>query len=189
MSMHRSHLHIAIPLFVLSAGCNEPKPVACNGSSSFGPQGQTGLDITGTSNAVPAGPGNPYCPPITVNADDLYYLFVNNYTTSSTGFEFLFGGTAQLDCGLPIGLGIGNWDGAPELLIVPSPATGEAWVSGAERVEAVDLFDGAGRVVLHSITDKAARVRLDLDHLSPGTYVVRVTAKNKAPRFGKLVVE
>lgn len=165
------------------------QPAACNGSSSFGPLGATGLGIAGTSNAVPAGPGNPYCPPITVNADDLYYLFINNYTTSSTGYEFVLGGTAQLDCGLPIGMGIGTTAGTEHLTLSPAPTNGDLWLDDAVGVDVVEVIDGAGRVVVRTINNGSARMHLDLHQLSTGLYTVRASGRDQAMRFGRVVVE
>ena len=87
-----------------SGFCNtftsQTSPDVCNGSSSMGASGETGLDPTGTSNSVPAGPGNPYCPVLNVNAGDDYFLLVNNFSTSSSGFNLTIGGTALLDCSI-----------------------------------------------------------------------------------------
>ncbi|HRH65060.1 MAG TPA: T9SS type A sorting domain-containing protein [Bacteroidia bacterium] len=87
-----------------SGFCNtftsQTSPDMCNGSSSTGPSGETGLDPSGTSTSVSAGPGNPFCPVLNVNAGDEYFLLVNNFTTSSSGFILNLGGSAVLDCNI-----------------------------------------------------------------------------------------
>ncbi len=164
-------------------------PAACNGSSSYGPLGETGLDVSGTSNAVPAGPGNPYCPVLNVVADDLYYLFVNNYTTSSTGFDFVLGGTATLDCGLPISTGTGQLLSPSRIRISPSPTRGDVWLEGTEGSTEVVAMDAAGRPVLRVRSPGGDRMHLDLQHLAPGVYGIHVLAHGAHIGLGRVVVQ
>ncbi|MCX6258506.1 MAG: SprB repeat-containing protein [Bacteroidia bacterium] len=73
-------------------------PMVCNATSTTGCDGSTGLSNAGVSNAVPPGPGNPYCPIMNVNAGDTLFILINNFSASNTGFYFTVGGTAVLDC-------------------------------------------------------------------------------------------
>lgn len=164
-------------------------PVACNGSSSYGPLGETGLDASGTSNAVPAGPGNPYCPVLNVVADELYYLFVNNYTTSSTGFDFVLGGTAGLDCGLPIGMGITQQGSAARLRIAPSPTSSEAWLDCGSAFNEVLVTDAAGRIVQRILPLSSQRLQLDLRELAPGVYGFHIFSHGMPLGSGRVVVQ
>ncbi|MFM2284833.1 MAG: hypothetical protein RLZZ543_330 [Bacteroidota bacterium] len=72
--------------------------IACNASSSMGPQGQTGIDVTGVNSSEPAGPGNAFSAPFPVQAGDIFYLWVNNFTNSSSGFQFQFDPSMDLNC-------------------------------------------------------------------------------------------
>lgn len=152
-------------------------PYACNGSSSMGTQGETGLDPLGTSNSVPGGPGNPYCPLLTVNAGDEYYLLINNFSTSSTGFELRIGGTALLDC---------NWDPVAiqspnetePVNIYPVPAhenicfnTGKHATSLPWRLE---VFDETGRLILSREINNGSETCVPGEQIGHGIFLYRL---------------
>ena len=71
---------------------------SCNASSDMGPQGQTGIGPGGINASEPAGPGNAYCAPFPVVAGDVFYLWINNFTNSSSGFNFQFDPSMNLNC-------------------------------------------------------------------------------------------
>lgn len=153
-------------------------PAACNGSSSTGTLGETGLDVTGVSNSVPAGPGNPFCPILEVNVGDLYYLFINNFSTTSTGFQMDVSGTAILDCGLPTGIAdqrqvIGHGS------VAPCPATEETWfTSERKELSRVELIDAMGRTVQRTPTMGSSRTRIPVVAIPAGVYTVVAKAEN-----------
>lgn len=165
-------------------------PIACNGSSSTGPEGETGLDASGVSNSVPAGPGNPFCPVLEVNAGDLYFLFINNFTTTSTGFQMDLSGSAILDCGLPLG-DLGPMASTRDAMVFPSPAAEEAWFQSARGdITRVDLVDALGRIVRSIPQTGPMPVRIPLYGIAPGTYWVSGSARNSiATDVVRLVVE
>lgn len=165
-------------------------PYACNGSSSTGTLGETGLDLSGVSNSVPSGPGNPFCQLMTVNAGALYYLFVNNFSTSSTGFQMDISGTAILDCGIPMGLPNGSLRTSLPL-VRPCPANGSAWyTAGSPGIVQARLIDMRGREVrMWAVTGRKVNY-LSLDGVVPGVYMVKGCASDGQVReVARLVVE
>jgi hypothetical protein len=60
--------------------------VSCNFSATTG---NTGLDATGTSDSEGAS-GSPWCQPYAVTAGETYVLLVDNYSSTSTGYELFF---------------------------------------------------------------------------------------------------
>ena len=160
-------------------------PLVCNASSSQGPLGSTGLDPGGVSNSVPPGPGNPFCPVMNVNAGDIYYLFINNFSTTSTGYQIDFGGTAQLDC-LLTDLGAGD-DGEPVLSIFPNPAGEEIHISFSLETPAwLSVYDISGRTVLQ----KPLILPLHTEQITAwknGPYLIRVETESR--RWQKVFIK
>ncbi|AFM03656.1 putative pre-peptidase [Bernardetia litoralis DSM 6794] len=71
---------------------------SCNFSASTAGAGNTGVN-GGTLNSQGAfGGSTPINADVTVTAGERYYLLVNNYENSSSGFDLNFSGTAGLDC-------------------------------------------------------------------------------------------
>ena len=165
-------------------------PAACNGSSSTGTLGETGLDATGVSNSVPAGPGNPFCPILDVNVGDLFYLFINNFSTTSTGFQMDVSGTAILDCGLPTAI-VGQARTIGQGRVAPCPAAGEAWfTTGRKDLSRVEMIDAMGRTVQRIPTMGSTRTRIPLTAIPVGVYTVVAQAENGVVlEIARLVVE
>lgn len=153
---------------------SDTPPLMCNGSSSTGLEGETGLDATGVSASVPAGPGNPFCPILNVNAGEYYWLFVNNFSTTSTGFTLEVGGTAQLDCDIVLGSADASMGASYSLEVYPVPARDDITIRTIDtRVTRIEMFDASGRSCLDlpvtgSLTISAAT-------LAPGAYVVQAS--------------
>ena len=90
------------PNFCLTYDSINAVPVCCNGSSSQGPYGSTGLDASGVSCSVQPGPGNPFSPLLNVLSGDVYYMLINNFSTTSSDFDLDFSGTtATFYCNFP----------------------------------------------------------------------------------------
>lgn len=151
------------------------QPYACNGSSSYGPFGATGLDVTGTSNSVPAGPGNPYCPIINANVGEYYYLMINNFSISSTGFRIHLGGTATLDCDIvnpPTAVAAGL--PAARVMVAPNPAGN--WVTITLRGVAHEaqphlrVVDIHGKCIAHDALFSDGAFQLNLQDWTSGMY-------------------
>jgi hypothetical protein len=168
-------------------------PYACNGSSSYGPMGETGLGALGTSNSVPAGPGNPYCPIIqSVAQGEWFYLILNNFTTSSSGFRIRVGGTCGLDCDIlnpPTGL-LPKTD-LKAVSVYPNPA--EDWVTVALRdwqglgQLALQVVDLRGAVLAVDAPFENGAFRLDLRRYAAGIYFFEVRAETGVVGRGKFL--
>ncbi|MCX6272979.1 MAG: T9SS type A sorting domain-containing protein [Bacteroidetes bacterium] len=139
-----------------SSFTNSLPALVCNATSSMGLSGETGLDATGTSYNVPPGPGNPFCPLLMVLPGERYFLFINNFTTSSTGFRISFAGsTSTLDCN-PLVTGVQELLTQPlSLKIFPNPLSGQGVISfylpENEKVS-LKIYDHCGQL-LHILAD------------------------------------
>ncbi|MBK8500150.1 MAG: T9SS type A sorting domain-containing protein [Flavobacteriales bacterium] len=153
---------------------SDTPPLMCNGSSSTGLEGETGLDATGVSSSVPAGPGNPFCPILNVNAGDYYWLFVNNFSTTSTGFTLEVGGTAQLDCDIVLGSSHAIMEAATSLEVYPVPACDQITIRANDvRVARIRVFDASGRSCLD--LPMIGSVAIPAASLASGSYVVQTS--------------
>ena len=136
---------------------------SCNASSSMGPQGQTGVGPSGTSSSEPTGPGNPYCAAIPVTAGDVFYLWVNNFTNSSSGFDFLFDPSVALNC---------DFDDVNPTVSSSSTPTCPGICSGSATVTATNMT----APLSYSWSSNAAGQNTAIIHnLCAGTYIVTVT--------------
>lgn len=168
------------------------QPFACNGSSSAGPYGATGLNATGTSNSVPAGPGNPYCPLINAVAGEYYYLMLNNFNVSSSGFRIHLGGSAVLDCDIvnPPTAVVAQ---QPISKVVVSPNPANDWVSitvnGLTNDDhpALRIVDVHGKFVLVETAFENGTFRMNLQNLAPGMYFFEVRSDLGELQRGKFL--
>ena len=149
-------------------------PSVCNASSSYGYLGSTGLGVSGVSNSVPPGPGNPFCPVQNVNAGDTYYLFMNNFTTSSTGYNIVFGGTATMDCNLTVDV-VEHQKPELKTAIYPNPATDEINVETDISLigSTYTLYDLLGNSLRSGIL-KDEKTSIALHTLSQGIYFLSI---------------
>jgi hypothetical protein len=150
-------------------------PGVCNASSSQGLLGSTGIDATGVSNSVPAGPGNPFCPIMNVNAGEYYYMFINNFTMTSTGYSLKFGGTAVMDCNQTVGK-----DPLPEmhvsLHIYPDPVTDILTIETSE-ISDIEISNSKGQIIKRCKTAEN-KTSIDVSDFASGFYIIRAqTAK------------
>ena len=180
-----------------SGFCNtftsQTNPDICNGSSSMGAQGETGLDPAGTSNSVPAGPGNPFCPVLNVNAGDDYYLLVNNFSTSSSGFTLNLGGTALLDCSIkPTFVASVNTNAIQHAYPVPAKenicfrtqpgSDQEEWV--------LTIYDPTGNLIYTDRNPDSSGWCVQTNQLGHGLFYYRIAHRNRqAKSQGKFIVE
>ena len=149
-----------------SAFNNNLPPMACNGSSSTGPSGETGLDTSGTSFSVPAGPGNPFCPILNVNAGETYYLLLNNFSTSSTGFTLRLGGTAVTDCDILTSVASATSTTRNNRFdCYPVPARERVYLRAHVRTQGYT----------YTVLDLLGRTILPTQALQPDTYLDRAT--------------
>lgn len=150
-------------------------PLMCNGSSSTGPSGETGLDVAGVSMSVPAGPGNPFCPILNVNAGQYYYLFMNNFSTTSTGFTLEVGGSAELDCDIVLGVAAGHIGTAAPIEVFPIPAHEQITIRmGTTHSARVRIVDTTGRPCMDIPVNEKDVIRVPVVDLKPGVYTVVV---------------
>ena len=153
---------------------SDTPPLICNGSSSTGLEGETGLDATGVGSSVPSGPGNPFCPILNVNEGEYYWLFVNNFSTTSTGFTLEVGGTAQLDCDIVLGSLHANMEAATSLEVYPVPAHDQITIGTNDvRVERILVFDASGRPCLD--LPMTGGLIISTAGLAPGAYIVQAS--------------
>ena len=85
--------------------------------------------------------------------------------------------------------GIEDIDGfGPQFTLSPNPAKGTVTVEGAAGVERVEIVDMEGRVVIGERPLAGSPSTVDISHLAPGVYLVRLSSElGTATR--KLVVE
>lgn len=153
---------------------SDTPPLMCNGSSSTGVEGETGLDATGVSSSIPAGPGNPFCPILSVNAGEYYWLFVNNFSTTSTGFTLEVGGTAELDCDIVLGSSDAVMGAGASLTVYPVPARDDITIRTNDvRVARMQVFDASGRSCLD--LPMIGGLTISAATLAPGAYVVQAS--------------
>ena len=150
-------------------------PLICNASSSQGLLGSTGLDSTGVSNNVPAGPGNHFCPVLNVNAGDNYYLFINNFSISSSGYSITFDGTALMNCNQIVG--VAQQPETPfSINIYPNPATSNIIIETEQK--SVPIAIGIEIISIEGQTIESFRAvnnktTIDLTNFSRGVYIMR----------------
>lgn len=172
---------------------SQTSPDVCNGSSSMGPNGETGLDVSGTSNSVPAGPGNPFCPILNVSAGDDYYLLVNNFSTSSTGFTLTLGGTALLDCNTEPTF-TGTEPGREHTTVFPVPAHDficfRLHLPDLHRGYTLSVYDHEGNKIYLNTNPDSSGWCIPTETFGQGMFFYRITGlMNRTISRGKFVVE
>jgi len=151
-------------------------PLVCNASSTQGPMGSTGLDISGVSNSVPAGPGNAFCPIMNVNAGQVYYMFINNFSLTSTGYFITFGGTAIMNCNQTTG--IEPMEALPLFLnIFPDPVINTMNVQAGVGAE-IDIYDMEGQIAKRIRMANSSSI-IDVSDLHAGIYLIKATTENE----------
>lgn len=83
------------------------------------------------------------------------------------------------------GTGIGQTT-TPEFTLYPVPARTELFIDNAGKADRADLYDLSGRLHLSVANTGAARLRMEVGHLTPGIYLVRFTTAD-GPRVQKFV--
>ena len=145
-------------------------PLVCNASSTQGAFGSTGLDSSGVSNAVPAGPGNAFCPILNVNAGNYYYLFINNFSLSSSGYSITFGGTAIMNCNQTVDIAQ-RFESDLKLNIYPNPATNYIKIETNQNSE-IEILNTAGQII-KKINMKDNPINIDISNFQKGLYIVK----------------
>lgn len=150
-------------------------PIVCNASNSIGIFGSTGLDNSGTSNSVPPGPGNPFCPLLYVNAGEFYYLFLNNYSITSTGYRLVFGGTASMNCNQSTSLEIPMNE--YQLKVYSNPATEFIIIESSINAE-IEIINSEGQIIRKfKVMDR--KTKIDISNLNEGIYILKSASKNQ----------
>ncbi|MBF6645887.1 T9SS type B sorting domain-containing protein [Chryseobacterium indologenes] len=75
-------------------------PIRCNAATVIGVGAATGLNMTSTITSAPGGSPTPYCKYMDVLPGETYYLFIDNWVSSTSSitapFSLTWGGTATL---------------------------------------------------------------------------------------------
>ncbi|MDC9721849.1 MAG: hypothetical protein PSN34_03635, partial [Urechidicola sp.] len=69
----------------------------CSSTMFLPPNGATGLGNGATDISEGPGSGDGFLAPVNVNAGDVLLLFINNWSSSTSGFDLSFGGTATFN--------------------------------------------------------------------------------------------
>ncbi|MBV1887658.1 MAG: hypothetical protein KUG51_00040, partial [Urechidicola sp.] len=69
----------------------------CSSTMFLAPNGATGLGNGATDTTEGPGTGDGFLAPVNVNAGDVLLLFINNWSSSTSGFDLSFGGTATFN--------------------------------------------------------------------------------------------
>jgi gliding motility-associated-like protein len=137
--------------------------VACNASSSMGPNGETGVGPIGVNASEPAGPGNPYSASFSVSAGDIFYLWVNNFTNSSSGFNFQFGADVVLNCDL---------DTPDSTITTTSTSTCPGTCNGSATTAVTNM---TAPFTYSWSANAGGQNTANIHNLCAGTYIVNVT--------------
>lgn len=90
---------------------------------------------------------------------------------------------------ITIAVGINDLQGETDLEVFPSPAQGMFTVRVAgQRIQQIELIDGAGRSVLVLSALNTLRVEVPVDGLAQGIYSVRATLDNSVRVIDRVVV-
>ena len=98
------------------------------------------------------------------------YLYLDNINISSSG-----------------SLGLSN-DESTAFSISPNPANGEVTVSSSSPIDEITVLDNTGRVVQTIQGNKSTEIKLELNHLSSGSYHLQ-TKMNGTFKMDKLVIQ
>jgi hypothetical protein len=128
--------------------------IAGNGTYGFG---DDGVEATATSTDFPAGVVYDTC-------GNLYIAESTNRRVRKVSFN--------PSC-IPLGVQDMSTNNVGEVLLYPNPASGEITVEGS-GVTKVALCNVLGQVVYEMEYKKADKVMVDISHLPPGIYMVRV---------------
>ncbi len=140
--------------------------IACNASSSMGPNGETGIGPTGLNPSEPAGPGNPYSASFAVAAGDVFYLWVNNFTNSSSGFHFEFGSEVVLNC---------DFDDEDPTIVTTSTKTCPGTCAGSASTVASNM---TAPLTYAWSANAGGQNTANIHNLCAGIYMVTVTASD-----------
>jgi hypothetical protein len=110
-----------------------------------------------------------------VNAGEYYYMFINNFTMTSTGYSLKFGGTAVMDCNQTVGK-----DPLPEmhvsLHIYPDPVTDILTIETSE-ISDIEISNSKGQIIKRCKTAEN-KTSIDVSDFASGFYIIRAqTAK------------
>ena len=154
--------------------------IRCSSTMFLG-NGETGLGNGATDTSEGPGTGDAFLAPLPVNSGETYYIFINNYSSSSSGFDLDFGGTATFNPPptneTPVGVSLdmeqcdtdGVFDGVSEFdLSINSPI-----ITGAQTGVRVTYYESVGDALT---ANNAIRVpNAYNNNSSPQTIYARIT--------------
>jgi hypothetical protein len=165
--------------------CTNKALIRCNAAGGItfpSPcMGPTGLSINEIEEEENAGcsdlDDNSFIAPIEMEADAVYALCVNNYTSSGQGFTISFDGSGTFKCSSP--LLNQSVDNTKDIHLFPNPTNGSFLLTNAENVANIRVFSITGRE-LRSFDASIGTKSYSLEGLPAGIYFVTLRDKNGA---------
>lgn len=157
-------------LYLDSTNCsginNSTIPISCNynyitsGSNLFG-MNSNNTSCTGE-----------FCPSVSVNANQVYFLVIDNYTNNSVGFKLsLSGSTCQFDCSV----GLENLNKNENITIFPNPASSFININSdlPHNEFLLSLADLSGRIIKRESISTSTNT-IDISKVGEGFYILQL---------------
>jgi len=113
-----------------------------------------------------------------------------DYDTTGTGTWYLSYAKYYKATPPPPPTRVGEMAGGSGITVYPNPASGSVNINFGENRErtTVSVLDITGREVLSTVAEHSNNVRLPLNDIPNGTYMLRIATEGKAPETAKLIV-
>ena len=174
-TLYPNSMHTDLDFYVFSSkgDCNSLTNIRCMLSGSDdNPRcmGTTGLSDTSTDTYEYSGCDyfdDNYVAPVILNAGDILYVAIYNFSKNDTEYRIVHKGTATLTCNTE----------TPQTRaeIYPNPSAGKLKIIGDQLQSqkiGLEIYDNAGKILLRQ-SIKIDKI-IDISHLPSGVYIIKI---------------
>lgn len=167
---NNSNVEFDWSLYLSSTGCSginsASTPIACNYNYIT-----SGSNTFGMNSSISTCTGE-FCPSVNVNANQDYYLLIDNYTNNFTGFKLsLSGSTCQFDCSV----GIENSNINENIKVFPNPANSFININSnllPNKYE-LSLVDLSG-IIIKTELISSTKDTFEVSEIEEGFYIIQI---------------